>query len=68
MAPPIGEQLVTLHLKTDIALTRLKRIETKLDTVYPKVIENSWWVNKLKLAIVAIAVTGVILGIVASAF
>ena len=53
---------------------RLAAIEVKLDVVckqtsvlnelIPKILENSWWVGRLKWAFVFIAVVGVIGGIV----
>jgi len=54
------ERLAALEVKMDIVC---KRTEV-LDNLIPLIVENSWWVGKMKWAFVFIAVVGVIGGIV----
>lgn len=58
------DHLIKLRLHMGIALTKLE----KLEEILPQVRENSWWINKIKLGFIAIAVSGVALGIVRLAF
>lgn len=59
-----SERLAAIEVKVSIMCKQMAHVHTKLDMIIPLVIENSWWVGKIKWAFVFIAVVGVIGGIV----
>jgi len=60
----IPERLASIEVKLDVVCKRT----AALDELVPLIIENSWWVGKIKWAFVFIAVVGVIGGIVSYAW
>lgn len=68
---PIGECLekfAVLETQTNTIIKQNDAIFNKLNTICPQVMENSWWIEKIKWAFVIIATTGFILGVVSLAF
>ena len=53
------EHLIKLRIHMGIALKKLE----KLEEVLPQVKDNTWWINKIKIAFITISVGGVALGI-----
>ncbi len=53
------EHLIKLRVHMGIALKKLEKIED----IIPLVRDNAWWINKIKIGFVTIAVGGVALGI-----
>jgi len=54
------EHLIKLRVHMGIALKKLE----KLEGIFPIVKDNAWWVNKIKIGVITLAVSGVLLGIV----
>ncbi len=46
----------------------LDKIWEKLDEMCPKVIENNWWIQAIKRSILALSVSGVLGGIITTAY
>lgn len=59
----IGERLAAIEIKLDIVCERT----AALNKLVPMIIENSWWVGKIKWAFVFVAIVGVIGGVVSIA-
>lgn len=57
-------RLARLEVRMGTVMSQNDRILVKLDDICPQVRENSWWIERIKWAVVLIAVTGVGLGIV----
>lgn len=60
-------ELLKLRIQTSLILKKLDKMETQLEEILPYVRENTWWIDKVKKGFVAVAITGVVLGIVACA-
>ena len=58
------DHLIKLRLHMGIALQKLE----KLEGILPQVKDNTWWVNKIKIAVITISVSGVALGVIKIAF
>jgi len=56
----IPERLAAIEVKLDVVCLRTK----KLDELVSQIIENTWWVGKIKWAFVFIVVVVIIGGIV----
>jgi len=58
------DHLIKLRLHMGIALKKLDKIEK----IIPQVKDNTWWINKIKLSLIVISVSGIALGVIKYAF
>ena len=58
------DHLIKLRLHMGIALKKLERLES----VLPQVQDNTWWINKIKIGLIVLSVSGIGLGIIKYAF
>jgi len=56
----IPERLASIEMKLDVMCERTAAFEKLI----PQIIENSWWVGKIKWGCATIAIAGVVGGIV----
>ena len=59
-----SQHLIKLRINMSIVLKKLEKIED----IIPIVRDNAWWVNKIKIAVITISVSGVALGVFKIAF
>lgn len=62
--PECIKKFAILETKMDEVQDQNEKIFLKLDAVCPAVMENSWWIEKIKWGFVFVAVVGVVMGIV----
>ena len=62
--PDDEKRLLKLELQMEIIIRQNNKIDGKLDKILPAVIENSWWIERIKLGFVLLAFSGLGLGII----
>lgn len=66
--PSVEERLGCIETEIKHIGPSLDKIWEKLDEVCPKIKENNWWVQAIKRSVLTLAVTGVLGGIITTAF
>lgn len=64
----VEERLASIETEVKHINPSLVKIWDKLDELCPMVKENNWWIRAIKRSVVGLAVTGVLGGIMTTAF
>ena len=64
----VAERLASIETEVKHINPSLEKIWAKLDELCPMVKENNWWIRAMKRSVVALAVSGVLGGIITTAF
>jgi len=58
------KRLLRLELNMEIIIRQNNKISQKLDDILPSVIDNSWWINRIKLGLCVLFVSGLGIGFI----